>query len=128
MVSNDDVIAVVREAVRQFGADIAKAKADVLPTIVLSDAPPKIKVVTVIQGGNLTDSVRWSHDEARKFAKKWTVCVETWDGYATVAGERSDAILVNYWTEGRGPIFFVQRYTRRPFEWVGAAIAGEGSL
>jgi hypothetical protein len=67
VVSNDDVMKLVQEAVRQFGDDIRKSRRDVLPTIVLS----------------------------------------------------------NYWIEGRGPVFFIQRYKRNPFGWVGAAIAGE---
>jgi len=119
VVSNDDVIKVVQEAVRQFGHAVQKFQAKTLPAIVLSDAPPAIKIV--IQEA----SPKFSHETARKLARKATVCVETWDGYVTIDGERSDAILVNYWTQGRGPIFFVQRYRLNPFEWVGEAIAGE---
>jgi hypothetical protein len=119
VVSNDDVMKVVQEAVRQFGGSVQKFQAKTLPSIVLSDTPPAIKIV--IQEA----SPKSSHETARKLAGKATVCVETWDGYITIDGERSDAILVNYWMQGRGPIFFVQRYKLNPFEWVGEAIAGE---
>ena len=120
MVANDDVIKVVQEAVRQFGVAVQKFQAKTLPTIVLSDAPPAIKIV--IQEAS---SPKFLHETARKLAGKAAVCVETWDGYVTINGERSDAILVNYWTQGRGPIFFAQRYKLNPFEWVGEAISGE---
>jgi hypothetical protein len=129
--STDDVIKVVQEAVRQFGEDTLKW-VDVLPAIVLSDDPPKIRVISKVQVTSdvdprptLKDHVRLSHDVARKWARSSTVCVETWDGYITIDGERSDAILCNYWVEGRGPIFFAQRYRRNPFEWIGPAIPGE---
>ena len=125
--SNEDAIKVVQEAVRQFGGDIQQFEGDILPAIVLSDEPPKIKVVNKIEveKAKLIESVKFSHETALRLAKNWAVCVETWDGYATVDGEKFDAILVNYWVDGRGPVFFAQRYRRSPFRWVGEAIAGE---
>jgi len=81
VVSNDDVM----KAVRQFGGSVQKFQAKTLPSIVLSDTPPAIKIV--IQEA----SPKSSHETARKLAGKATVCVETWDGYITIDGERSDA-------------------------------------
>jgi len=60
-------------------------------------------------------------------SRLYAVVVEAWDGYAITNGERRDAILLNVWVEGRGPLFFLQRYQRDPFELTGGTVDGADS-
>jgi hypothetical protein len=126
MATDDEVVKLVQEAVRQYASDIQRMSPNTRPVITLSNAPPKVEIVSVMEGGSMPESIRLAHESAPRLAKRWAVCVETWDGYVTTAdGERTDAILVNYWMNGLGPIFFIQRYKLHPFQWYGSALAGE---
>lgn len=115
----------VSGAAQQFWIDIQRSGRSPLPCITLIPESPKPKSVIVIEADTLEEAVHLSHDTARKMSQTAAVCIEVWDGYAITDGNRADAILINLWVEGSGPLFFFQRYRRHPFELVGEASGGE---
>lgn len=74
------------------------------------------KTVMVMQGRTLDEAIELSNKTAARLSQTVAVCIEVRDGYVTRDGRRTDAILVNAWVEGRGPIFFARCYRRDPFE------------
>jgi hypothetical protein len=113
-----DVPKLISGAAQEFWVDIQKSERPPLPVITLI-YESGTRIVMVTEGAaTLEDAVRVSHDTARKMSQKAAVCIEVWDGYATTDGKKADAILINWWVEGRGPFFQFQRYRRDPFELI----------
>ncbi len=119
-----DVPKLVSGAAQAFWVEIQRLERTPLPVISLIHEDPKPRVEMIMEGTTLEEAVRLSHDTARKMSQTAAVCIEVWDGYATIEGNRTEAILINLWVEGCGPFFFVQRYRRDPFELVGGALGG----
>lgn len=110
----------VSAAAEDFWVAIQKSGRPPLPEITLvPESGPKIAMV--IEAPTLTEAVALSHETAEQMGQRYAVCIEVCDGYVTTDGQKSDAILINLWVEGRGPMFFARRYRRDPFELLDTA-------
>lgn len=123
MLSLADVPKLVSGVAQEFWMEIQQSERPPLPSIALfSNSKPKVLMKT--EAGTLERAVELSHETAQKMSRLYAVVVEAWDGYAITDGDRRDAILLNVWVEGRGPLFFLQRYRRDPFELTGGTVDG----
>ena len=110
-----DVPKVVSGAAQEFWLEIQKSKTSPFPKITLMyESGPTTEINT--DAGTPEASIEQSHATARKMSQTAALCIEVWDGSVTTDGETSDAILINVWVEGRGPLFFSRHYRRDPFE------------